>query len=91
MEREPVADVTWSCLMPFVDMDDDQHQKDDRAEARRLEQRERMITNIVLLLIFAVLVGIGVWISNAMLDARRADECISSGRRNCAPIEVPPR
>jgi len=69
----------------------DQQQQDDRAEARRLEQRERMITNIVLLLIFAVLVGIGVWISNAMLDARRADECISSGRRNCAPIEVPPR
>jgi hypothetical protein len=76
---------------PFVDMDDDQHQKDDRAEARRLEHRERTITNIVLLLIFAALVGIGVWLSNAMIDARHADECISSGRRNCAPIEVPPR
>ena len=69
----------------------DQQQQDDRAEVRKAENRERMITNIVLLLIFAVLVGIGVWISNAMLDARRADECISSGRRNCAPIEVPPR
>jgi p-aminobenzoyl-glutamate transporter AbgT len=69
----------------------DQKQQDDRAEVRKAENRERMITNIVLLLIFAVLVGIGVWISNAMLDARRADECISSGRRNCAPIEVPPR
>jgi len=69
----------------------DQKQQDDRAEVRKAENRERMITNIVLLMIFAVLVGIGVWISNAMLDARRADECISSGRRNCAPIEVPPR
>ena len=67
----------------------DQKQQDDRAEVRKAENRERMITNIVLLLIFAVLVGIGVWISNAMLDARRADECISSGRRNCNPIEVP--
>ena len=72
-------------------MDDDQKQSDDRADAHKAEDRERTITNIVLLLIFAVLVGIGVWISNAMLDARRADECISSGRRNCAPIEVPPR
>jgi hypothetical protein len=72
-------------------MDDDQKQQDDRAEARKLEDRERTITNIVLLLIFAALVGIGVWISGAMLDARRADECISSGRRNCNPIEVPPR
>jgi hypothetical protein len=66
-------------------------QKDDRAEAHRAEYRERTITNIVLLLIFAALVGIGVWLSNGMLDARRADDCISQGRRNCSPIEVPPR
>ena len=26
-----------------------------------------------------------------MLDARRADECLSSGRRNCIPLDVPPR
>ena len=72
-------------------MDDPQKQNDDRAEARRLEQRERTITNIVLLLIFVALVGIGVWLSNALIDARRADECISAGRRNCTPIEAPPR
>jgi hypothetical protein len=69
----------------------DQKQQDDRAKVREAENRERVITNIVLLLIFAVLVGFGVWISNAMLDARRADECISSGRRNCNPLELPPR
>jgi hypothetical protein len=72
-------------------MDDDQKQSDDRADAHKAEDRERTITNIVLLLIFAALVGIGVWLSNAMIDARRADECISSGRRNCNPIELPPR
>ena len=72
-------------------MDDQTKQGDDRAEARRQEHRERTVTNIVLLLIFAALVGIGVWLSNAMIDARRADECMSSGRRNCNPIEVPPR
>jgi hypothetical protein len=72
-------------------MDDHQKQNDDRAEARRVEERERTITNIVLVLIFLALVGIGVWLSNALIDARRADECISAGRRNCTPIEVPPR
>jgi hypothetical protein len=72
-------------------MDDHQKQNDDRAEARRVEERERTITNIVLLLILVALVGIGVWLSNAMIDARRADECISAGRRNCTPIEAPPR
>ena len=72
-------------------MDDQPKQSDDRAESRRQDDRERTVTNIVLLVIFATLVGIGVWPSNAMIDARRADECISSGRRNCNPIEVPPR
>ena len=38
---------------------------------------------------FVVLVGGGIWLANAMVDARKADECISSGRRNCIPIEVP--
>jgi hypothetical protein len=38
-----------------------------------------------------VIVGIGVWLANSMVDARRADECMSSGRRNCAPIAVPAR
>jgi len=70
-------------------MDDQTKQGDDRAAVRRQEDRERTVTNIVLLVIFAALVGIGVWLSNAMIDARRADECISSGRRNCNPIEVP--
>jgi len=72
---------------------DDQTTKqgEDRAASRRQEDRERTVTNIVLLLIFAALVGIGVWISNAMIDARRADECISSGRRNCNPIDIPRR
>jgi hypothetical protein len=50
-----------------------------------------MLTNVVLLAIFAVLVGVGIWISNGMLDARRADECIAQGRRNCNPIDVPSR
>ena len=68
-------------------MDDQQQHRDQRSAARKAEERERTVTNIVLLLVAAALVGIGVWLSNAMLDARRADECISSGRRNCNPIE----
>ena len=36
-----------------------------------------------------VFVGVGVWLANAMIDARKADDCMSSGRRNCNPIEVP--
>jgi hypothetical protein len=53
------------------------------------EARDRRAANIFLLVAGALLVGVGVWLANAMIDARRADDCMSSGRRNCNPIETP--
>jgi len=66
---------------------------DDREPPLTPEQeaRDRRAANIFLLMAGLVLVGVGVWLANAMVDARRADECMSAGRRNCAPIEVPSR
>jgi hypothetical protein len=55
------------------------------------DESDRRFANIVLAVGFVVLVGGGIWLANAMIDARKADECISSGRRNCNPIAVPPR
>ena len=55
------------------------------------EEGDRRLANIVLAVGFVVLVGGGIWLVNAMIDARKADECISSGRRNCIPIEAPRR
>jgi hypothetical protein len=71
-------------------MDDDKKQ-DERAETRRVEDRERTVRNVAMLLIVAALVGIGVWVTNAMLDQGGIDECLSEGRHNCPPIEVQPR
>jgi hypothetical protein len=55
------------------------------------EQGDRRTTNIVLLVFFVAVVGIGVWLANAMIDHRKLDDCVAQGRRNCAPIEVPSR
>jgi len=55
------------------------------------EDGDRTATNIFLVVGFVVLVGGGIWLANAMIDARKADECLSSGRRNCNPIEAPAR
>jgi hypothetical protein len=55
------------------------------------EERDRRAANIFLLVAAIVIVGAGVWLANALIDARRADECMSSGRRNCSPIEAPRR
>jgi len=54
-------------------------------------EADRRATNIALAIGFIVLVGGGIWLANAMVDARKADECMASGRRNCVPIEAPPR
>lgn len=62
----------------------DQHEPEETESDRRTG-------NIVLLIGFIVLVGGGIWLANAMLEARRADDCLSSGRRNCTPIETPAR
>jgi hypothetical protein len=40
--------------------------------------RERRNANLILFAIFAVIVGGGLWLGNALLEARRADECMSS-------------
>ena len=51
--------------------------------------KERRRSNLVLLVFFVVIVGISVWLVNALVDARHADECMTAGRRNCNPIEAP--
>ena len=63
----------------------------ESSSSREQDERDRRAANIFLLVAGALLVGIGIWLANAMVDARRADECMASGRRNCNPIEVPQR
>jgi hypothetical protein len=53
-------------------------------------ESERRLINIVIVGFVLGVIGLGLWLGDAMLEARRMDECVSSGRRNCAPITVPP-
>ena len=50
-------------------------------------ERDRRVTNIFLLVAAALFIGAGVWLVDAMLAARNADECMSAGRRNCSPVD----
>jgi len=52
---------------------------------------DRRRANIILLVVATVLVGGGIWLVNALIDARNAEECLESGRRNCNQITVPSR
>jgi hypothetical protein len=55
------------------------------------DERDRRVTNIFLLVFFAVIVGSGLWLVNAMVEQRAIDDCAAQGRRNCVPIETPAR
>jgi hypothetical protein len=55
------------------------------------EEGDRRLANIVLAVGFVVLVAAGIWLANAMVTAKKADDCLASGRRNCFPVEVPAR
>jgi hypothetical protein len=50
---------------------------------------ERRLVNLLLIGIILLIFGAALWLGDALLDARRIDDCIASGRRNCAPITVP--
>jgi hypothetical protein len=52
-------------------------------------ESERRLINILIVGFILFVIGAGLWLGDALLEARRMDECMSSGRRNCAPITVP--
>ena len=54
-------------------------------------ERDRRATNIFLAVAAILIVGGGIWLVNAMADSRKAQLCMESGRRNCIPLDVPPR
>jgi hypothetical protein len=51
--------------------------------------RQRMINNVLALTFCVVLVGIGVWLANTMAQMRKSEDCVMSGRRDCATIAPP--
>lgn len=63
----------------------------DPQDQDRESDRDRRATNIFLALMFVLIAGGGIWLGKAMHDARKADECLSRGSRNCVPIETPAR
>lgn len=51
-------------------------------------EHERRMINIGLAVAAVVVVGVGIWLVNALVDARKAEECFESGRRNCNPVSI---
>ncbi len=52
------------------------------------DYRHRMVTNVAAFVFLIVLVGAGVWIADTMASNRKNQDCVMSGRRNCAAVDI---
>jgi hypothetical protein len=59
-------------------------------EGHDFDYRRRMLMNAIAAVVVVLLVGFGVWIADKIADLQREQDCLMQGRKNCAPIEVPP-
>lgn len=46
--------------------------------------------SLAALIFVALLVVGGVWLANVISKNAKLEDCLMSGRRNCAPIDTPP-
>ena len=53
------------------------------------DYRHRMITNAAAFGFVVLLMAAGLWLADTMASMRKSQDCVLSGRRNCAPIEAP--
>jgi hypothetical protein len=51
------------------------------------DDRQRLITNAAASLILITLIACGVWLADTIIAMRDRQDCVLSGRTNCAPIE----
>ncbi len=52
------------------------------------DYRHRMMVNLAAL-VFTIMLSIaGVWLAIQIAEMRKSQDCVLSGRRNCAPIDV---
>jgi hypothetical protein len=77
--RVPERDADWS---PVNDLRKYSSAGDD-------DFSHRMITNLIAAVVIVVLVGCGLWLIDTMVQLRKKQDCLLSGRRNCAPITAP--
>jgi len=62
--------------------------KYEGGDEREDTYRHRMVVNLAALAFTIVLALAGVWLAMQIADMRKNQDCLLSGRRNCAPIDV---
>jgi hypothetical protein len=68
---------------------DDLSRYEQDAEDEPINYRQRMLMNVMAVVVVTVLVGVGVWLADTIAEMERKQDCVLQGRQNCAPIEIP--
>lgn len=63
----------------------DASQRDEQPEIERQPQR-RSPSPVTLLIAAALMIGLGYFLSVKLREMSRIQDCVMSGRTNCAPI-----
>jgi hypothetical protein len=63
-------------------------EKYEGGEEQEGSYRHRMMVNLVALAFTIALALAGVWLAIQIADLRKNQDCVLSGRRDCAPIDV---
>jgi hypothetical protein len=53
------------------------------------DYRHRMKVNVAAFVFVLALIGAGLWLAETMAELRKNEDCVLSGRRGCAPVDVP--
>lgn len=90
--RSPPQRRTWRWPLPDPEQSTpvDDLSKYERAETAD-DYRHRMLMNLLTLLVAVLLIGSGLWLTGKIVEVRNLQDCFLTGRRNCAPIQVPSR
>ena len=51
--------------------------------------RHRMVVNAIAFLFVTALVVAGVWLADTMTTMRKTQDCLLTGKRGCAPVDIP--
>ena len=49
---------------------------------------QRVFVNLIAAIVCLVILIVGYWLINKLWESKKLQDCVFSGRRNCAPIEV---
>jgi hypothetical protein len=83
--RSRTPPVPPSRRSPVEDVD-----KYARAPDDSEDYRHRMRTNAAAIIVVGLLIWCGYWLFDTLAEMRKTQDCILSGRTNCARIDVPP-